>query len=94
MSDKTIDVRLKQRYDTEANWNSVNPVLLEGEMAISSDKNGKYKVGNGTSTWKQLSYAKSDLQKSDITNALGYTPPTTDTTYATGTETISGITKL
>ena len=94
MSDKTIDVRLKQRYDTEANWNSANPVLLEGEMAISSDKNGKYKVGNGTSTWKQLSYAKSDLQKSDITNALGYTPPTTDTTYATGTETISGITKL
>lgn len=81
MSDKTIDVRLKQRYDTEANWNSANPVLLEGEMAISSDKNGKYKVGNGTSTWKQLSYAKSDLQKSDVVNALGYTPPTTDTKY-------------
>lgn len=78
MSDKTIDVRLKQRYDTEANWNSANPVLLEGEMAISSDKNSKYKVGNGTSTWKQLSYAKSNLEKSDVTSALGYTPPTTD----------------
>ena len=94
MSDKTIDVRLKQRYDTEANWNSANPVLLEGEMAISSDKNGKYKVGNGTSTWKQLNYAKSDLQKSDVVNALGYTPPTTNTTYTTGTATKAGITKL
>lgn len=78
MADKTINVRFKQKYDTEANWTSANPVLLAGEMAISSDKNGKYKVGNGTSTWKQLSYAKSNLEKSDVTSALGYTPPTTD----------------
>lgn len=94
MSDKTIDVRLKQRYDTEANWNSANPVLLEGEMVISSDKNGKYKVGNGTSTWKQLSYAKSNLEKSDVVNALGYTPPTTDTkdySALTNKPTLNGV---
>lgn len=94
MADKTINVRLKQKYDTEANWTSANPVLLAGEMAISSDKNGAYKVGDGTSKWSKLSYAKQTLTKADVTNALGYTPPTTDTTYSTGTATRAGITKL
>lgn len=56
MADKTINIRLRQKYDTEANWTSKNPVLLAGEMAVSSDKNGQFKVGNGTSTWSQLSY--------------------------------------
>ena len=94
MADKTINARFKQRYDTEANWTSANPVLLAGEMAISSDKNGAYKVGNGTSKWSELSYAKQSLTKTDVTDALGYTPPTTNTTYSTGTATRAGITKL
>ena len=94
MADKTINARFKQRYDTEANWTSANPVLLAGEMAISSDKNGAYKVGNGTSKWLELSYAKQSLTKTDVTDALGYTPPTTNTTYSTGTATRAGITKL
>lgn len=51
-----LDVKIKQRYDTEANWSSANPVLLEGEIAISSDKNGMFKVGNGSLTWSALSY--------------------------------------
>ncbi len=57
MAENILDVRLKQRYDTEANWTSINPVLLAGELAISSDKDGKYKVGNGSSKWSELSYA-------------------------------------
>lgn len=81
MADKTINVRFKQRYDTESHWSSSNPVLLAGEMAISSDKNGAYKIGNGTNKWSELSYAKQPLTKTDVTNALGYTPPTTDTKY-------------
>lgn len=56
MADKTINIRLRQKYDTEANWASKNPVLLAGEMAISSDKSGQFKTGNGTSTWSQLAY--------------------------------------
>lgn len=94
MAEKTINVRLKNRYDTEANWSSANPILLEGEIAISSDKNGKHKVGNGTSKWSELPYAKSELTKEDVTGALGYTPPTTNTTYTTGTASKAGITKL
>lgn len=60
MADNTLDVRIKQKYDTEANWSTKNPVLLKGEAAYSSDKDNMYKVGNGTSTWSQLSYSKAD----------------------------------
>ena len=79
MAENTINVKVKQRTDTESNWASKNPVLLKGEMAISSDKNNKYKIGDGTSAWNSLAYAKADLSKSDVITALGYTPPTTDT---------------
>ena len=34
------------------------------------------------------------LTKTNVTSALGYTPPTTNTTYSTGTASTSGITKL
>lgn len=100
MAENILKVRIKEKYDTEAEWASSNPVLLSGEVAYSSDTNGRYKIGNGTSTWSQLSYAipvtKSDiglgnvenkssatirgeLTKANVTNALGYTPPTTNT---------------
>lgn len=34
------------------------------------------------------------LTKANVTSALGYTPPTTNTTYSTGTASTSGLTKL
>lgn len=84
MAEKTIDVRHIQRHDTENNWSSANPVLLAGEQAFTTDGTnaGKYKLGDGTSKWSALSYAKARLEKSDVTGALGYTPPTTNTTYS------------
>lgn len=91
MAENTINVKVKQRTDTESNWASKNPVLLNGEMAISSDKNNKYKIGDGTSVWSALSYAKADLSKSDVTTALGYTPPTTNTTYNDVTQSAHGL---
>lgn len=91
MAENTINVKVKQRTDTESNWASKNPVLLKGEMAISSDKNNKYKIGDGTSVWSVLSYAKADLSKSDVTIALGYTPPTTNTTYNDVTQSAHGL---
>ncbi len=91
MAENTINVKVKQRTDTESNWASKNPVLLKGEMAISSNKNNKYKIGDGTSVWSALSYAKADLSKSDVTTALGYTPPTTNTTYNDVTQSAHGL---
>ena len=94
MAENTIKVRQKQRYDTEANWKSKNPVLLAGEIAISSDKNGLMKVGDGKSIWTAIPYSKASLSKTDVTTALGYTPPTTNTTYSIGTSSTAGIVKL
>lgn len=56
MADKELKVRLKTWTDTEANWKSKNPVLLKGEVGITSD-NKRYKVGDGSSTWDELAYA-------------------------------------
>jgi len=48
--------RLQLRHDTAANWTSVNPTLLAGEMGVETDT-GKFKVGNGTTAWASLVYA-------------------------------------
>ncbi len=91
MAENTINVKVKQRTDTESNWASKNPVLLKGEMAISSDKNNKYKIGDGTSVWSALSYAKADLSKSDVTTALGYTVNSNVPANAKFTDTWRGV---
>lgn len=59
MANKTLNIRLRNKYDTEANWNASNPVLLLGECAFTSDGNnkGRYKVGDGSTQWKNLEYA-------------------------------------
>ena len=57
MGEKTLKTRFKNATNTENNWKSKNPVLLNGEIAYSSDVN-KFKVGNGTSKWADLPYNK------------------------------------
>ena len=59
MAEKIVNARLQNAYDTAANWKSNNPVLKAGELGIESDT-GLHKVGDGTSTWKQLHYAGTD----------------------------------
>lgn len=50
-----MTTRIKLRRDTAANWTTANPVLALGEPGYDTTNN-KLKVGNGTSTWAQLSY--------------------------------------
>lgn len=68
---ETFNVRVKLLYDAEANWIKSNPILLKGEVAISSDKGDKYKAGDGTKHWKDLSYAipsKADIGLGNVDN--------------------------
>jgi hypothetical protein len=58
--------------------------------AATGSVRGGVKVGSNIS----LSGDTISLAKANVTNALGYTPPTTNTTYSTGTASYSGITKL
>lgn len=61
MANNILNTRIKHKYDSEANWKSKNPILLDGELAFSRDKNNKYKVGDGTSKWSDLSYSIDDI---------------------------------
>ncbi len=51
----TVNVRLKLRSDTAANWTSANPTLLSGELGRETDT-GKIKIGNGSTAWTALAY--------------------------------------
>lgn len=46
-------IRIQLRRDTAANWVSTNPVLRAGEFGIETDTL-KFKIGNGSSTWTQI----------------------------------------
>lgn len=52
--------QLLQRADTAANWLLVNPVLAIAEIGVEADT-GRYKIGNGVSSWTALGYARFDL---------------------------------
>lgn len=47
--------RIKQRRDTKDNWNTSNPVLLDGEIGIETDTR-KMKFGDGSNHWNNLKY--------------------------------------
>lgn len=54
----------------------------------------KSQLGLGNVENKSSATIRGELTKDNVTTALGYTPPTTNTTYTIGTTTYSGTTKL
>jgi hypothetical protein len=56
--------KIQLRHDTSTNWQTQNPVLLEGEVAIETDSN-KVKIGNGTDDYNTLPYI-TDQTKIDL----------------------------
>ena len=85
----TINIRHRGRNDTEANWQQANPILLKGEPAYSTDKNNRYKIGDGTSHWDELEYAgykigdnitesnnTLSITSENVQGALGFNPAT------------------
>ena len=61
-------IRIQLRRDTAANWTSSNPVLRAGELGIETDTL-KFKIGNGSSTWTQITnYA--NVTSTGLANSL------------------------
>ena len=58
MGNNQISTRIKNKRDTDENFSSGNPVLLNGEMIIVDDNTGglKLKFGDGVSTYSQLPF--------------------------------------
>ena len=46
---------MQQRRGTAAQWTGANPTLAAGEIGYETDT-GKFKIGNGSSTWGALNY--------------------------------------
>ena len=90
MSETTLNVRIQNRTDLEANWSYADPVLMKGEIAVSSDKGNLYKVGDGTSKWSELTY--NSAISADTANYANYSTQALsdnkgqqiDTTYVSG----------
>lgn len=66
--------RMLQRRGTAAQWEDVkNTVILApGEIGLETDT-GKFKVGNGVTVWKDLSYYLRDSDNDDIYSKLNAT---------------------
>lgn len=49
---------IQLRFDTTANWESVNPILAQAEKGIEQLADGSYKekIGNGVTAWIDLPY--------------------------------------
>ena len=58
-------MKICQRNDIEANWRLYNPVLLEGEVAFSTDVYN-IKIGDGVSKWSDLPYYMESLTDEEI----------------------------
>lgn len=71
MAEKTIKTRLLMRIRTEAEWKALDEVLKKGEIGVSSDKNGMFKVGDGTTAWLNLQYNRA-LTADRLTSAVSF----------------------
>ena len=58
---KTLRTQILLRNDSAAKWKKANPVLGKGECGIELDTN-KFKFGDGTKAWNDLSYAGTSIK--------------------------------
>jgi hypothetical protein len=89
-------VRIQLRNDTAANWTDADPVLAAGEFGLETDTD-QFKIGDGTSSWTELSYGGIQGQvgptgPSGTAGATGPTGPQGDTGLTGADSTVEGPT--
>lgn len=57
------NIRVQNKRDTAARWETNNPVLLNGELIIVDTNAGdiRFKIGNGSKTYTQLPFQDEGL---------------------------------
>ena len=83
MAQQTLSGKILLRNDTATNWTTSDPVLGKGEIGIEINTN-RFKIGDGVSSWSQLSYVGTTVTASatnghitvDGTDVTVYTLPT------------------
>lgn len=80
--------KIWQRQFGGTAWNSWTYVYSQLFKPSKSD------VGLSSVENKSSATIRGEITKENVTKALGYTPPTTNTTYGTGNASTAGITKL
>lgn len=64
MADKIFQTRIKLKKDTAANWESKNPVLLEGEQifVVTAAGETRVKIGDGVKSYTQLPFTDEPIR--------------------------------
>lgn len=85
MATKTLASRIKMKRDTSANWNTNNPILLNGEIIIVDTEAGetRYKIGDGVKTYSQLPF-QDEYIRNLIANKLDKTATAADSSKLNG----------
>lgn len=81
------NIRILSKVDTKSNWEKNNPKLEDKELGYERES-GKYKIGDGKTTWKELPYAQSEGM-TVIKSGDGIDSVRTDNSTAEGDYTIA-----
>ncbi len=65
-----MSTQIQIRRDTEANWESENPVLADGEIGYDKTNN-RFKVGNGVDAWNDIEFSGSSVATEEQPNDPG-----------------------
>lgn len=58
LSDRILTTHMQMRSDTEDNWKANDPLLMIGELGLTTDgaNKGRFKIGDGMTAWSGLDY--------------------------------------
>lgn len=76
MPNKIFNIRMRNKRDTEANWEKKNPLILDGEIIVVTTTSGetRVKIGDGAKTYTQLPFLDEVLKNES--KSLGLTSAT------------------
>lgn len=58
VANRVLTTHMQMRSDIEANWKANDPLLMIGELGLTTDgeNKGRFKIGDGATAWSGLAY--------------------------------------